>query len=366
MKKFFAIFAVILLVIFAGVLWADYNSEWRKIQSHYYKLAQARTQDPRVKKAIAAKLVEVKQVLIERLGEPMVDRCQTCHIAVEDPNFSQEPQPLRYHKPFPPHSFSEYGCVLCHQGNGRGLTRADAHGDGPFWLEPVLRGAEIQAACASCHPYPYLDSMDRMKRGRNLFFAAACYGCHTVTGLSDGKIGPDLTLVGIRFTIKYIREKIEYPPSKDDPSIMPIFALSPEERESLAIFLKSRNGRNYRQGPLQEMEQAEAIKVSGKRVVPVNAKMGETLFQEKSCAACHLINGQGGLIGPELSLEGLQRDRAWIRGHLIDPRAYVPGSIMPAFRLSPSEVDALIAYLVTLKNRKVTLAQTLEKRGIKD
>lgn len=366
MKKLFAIFAVILLVIFAGVLWADYNSEWRKFQTTYYKLAQERAQDPRVKKAIAAKPVEVKQVLIERFGEPLVDRCQTCHVGVEDPNFAAAPQPLRYHQPRPPHSFAEYGCVLCHQGNGRGLTKADAHGEGPFWQEPVLKGKEIQAACATCHPYPYLNSMDKVKRGRELYFSSACYGCHTIAGLSDGRIGPELTLVGNRFTIIYIKEKIADPASKDDPSLMPLFALSPPEREALAIFLKSRNGRNYRRGPLEEMEQVEALRRKGQRVVPVNAGTGEMLFQEKGCTACHLVNGKGGLIGPELSVEGLQRDKEWIIGHLIDPRAYVPGSIMPAFHYSRSEAQALGAYLVTLKKRTVTLAETLEKRGIKN
>lgn len=366
MKKYFAIFSVILLVIFAGVLWADYNQEWRKIQGRYYKLARERAQDPRVKEAIAAKPVEVKQILVEGFGAPVVDRCRTCHAAVEDPNFVQEPHPLRYHKPIPPHNFSEYGCVLCHQGNGRGLTKADAHGDSPFWLEPVLRGKQVQAACVACHPYPYLKPMDKLRQGRNLFFASACYGCHTITGLADGKIGPDLTLVGNRFTIKYIMEKIADPPSKDDPSLMPIFVLSPPEREALAIFLKSRNGRNFRQGPLEEMTKTMELRYSGKRVVPVNAGMGEILFQEKSCAACHLINGQGGLVGPELTLEGLQRDKAWITGHLIDPRAYVPGSIMPAFHFSPSEAQALTAYLMTLKKRQITLAETLDKRGLKE
>ncbi|MDA0772472.1 MAG: cbb3-type cytochrome c oxidase subunit II [Cyanobacteria bacterium] len=53
--------------------------------------------------------------------------------------------------------------------------------------------------------------------------------------------------------------------------------------------------------------------------------------------------------GPDLSNEGLKMPDAWHIGHLDNPRAYTPGSIMPSFSFL-SEVDTanLVAYLQTL------------------
>lgn len=53
--------------------------------------------------------------------------------------------------------------------------------------------------------------------------------------------------------------------------------------------------------------------------------------------------------GPDLSNEGGKLPNAWHKGHLIDPRSYTPGSIMPSFSyLSDDDFDKLITYLQTL------------------
>ena len=55
-----------------------------------------------------------------------LDRCQMCHRAVDDPRFAQAPQPLTTHPKIPPHPFEKFGCTVCHQGQGRATTVADA------------------------------------------------------------------------------------------------------------------------------------------------------------------------------------------------------------------------------------------------
>lgn len=73
---------------------------------------------------------------------------------------------------------------------------------------------------------------------------------------------------------------------------------------------------------------------------------GEELFRAKSCNACHSINGKGGEIAPDLSTLGRRRTKEWIIYHFIDPHAQVAGSIMPDFKLSRTEIEALTYFLL--------------------
>lgn len=53
--------------------------------------------------------------------------------------------------------------------------------------------------------------------------------------------------------------------------------------------------------------------------------------------------------GPDLSNEGGKLPDAWHIGHLKDPRAYTPGSIMPSFSyINEEDMDYLVAYIQTL------------------
>ena len=59
------------------------------------------------------------------------------------------------------------------------------------------------------------------------------------------------------------------------------------------------------------------------------------------------LRGEGGVLGPDLSNEGSRgRNDEWMLGHLLDPPAYSPGSIMPAARnLDRQQLRALTAFL---------------------
>jgi cytochrome c oxidase cbb3-type subunit III len=53
-------------------------------------------------------------------------------------------------------------------------------------------------------------------------------------------------------------------------------------------------------------------------------KKGETLYQSSGCASCHMIAGQGGNIGPELTRVGAMRGATNLRARLEDPGANLP------------------------------------------
>ncbi len=78
-----------------------------------------------------------------------------------------------------------------------------------------------------------------------------------------------------------------------------------------------------------------------------------------SCIACHAIDGVSfGVLGPNLSHVGsrgtiagaiLPNTTDGLRRWLADPLVEKPGSLMPNVGLSDDELDALVAYLQSLR-----------------
>lgn len=82
---------------------------------------------------------------------------------------------------------------------------------------------------------------------------------------------------------------------------------------------------------------------------PAKTKPGEKLFAERQCSACHAIQGKGGPVGPDLTKVGTRRDEAWLKKFLPNPKSVSPETMMPPFRGTQEELDALVTYLLSLK-----------------
>ncbi len=83
---------------------------------------------------------------------------------------------------------------------------------------------------------------------------------------------------------------------------------------------------------------------------PAMIATGKNVYAAKKCAACHMIDGKGAAKpGPDLSTVGAKRDAPWLKTFMKDPKAAVPKAKMLPFKGTDEELEALVAYLGSLK-----------------
>lgn len=68
------------------------------------------------------------------------------------------------------------------------------------------------------------------------------------------------------------------------------------------------------------------LRNQGREVPKGDTAAGRIVFNTQGCANCHIMNGQGNSIGPDLSEIGASRSPAYLRQSLLDPAAELPGS----------------------------------------
>jgi cytochrome c oxidase subunit 2 len=92
----------------------------------------------------------------------------------------------------------------------------------------------------------------------------------------------------------------------------------------------------------------------------VQAAEGQKVLTTNTCAGCHVVRGTpaNGTAGPDLThLAGratiasgtIDNTPAELEHWIVDPQTVKPGAIMPPTKLSPSDLEALVAYLRSLQ-----------------
>src|SRR5215471_8898813 len=62
--------------------------------------------------------------------------------------------------------------------------------------------------------------------------------------------------------------------------------------------------------------------------VPGNKQKGAEVYRNLGCASCHIVNGSGGNLGPDLSDVGYMRSAASLRQSVLDPGAALPKGVL--------------------------------------
>ncbi len=281
------------------------------------------------------------------------DRCETCHLAVEDPRFKDAPQPFTFHPEISNHPPDKFGCTVCHEGVGISVDLQGAHGHRENWRNPVLNKELVQSRCVQCHERgASLEGGSLYARGEILFDRVGCLGCHPVKGQQLERLpGPDLRMIPNKMQLDWLAGWLKDPGSYLKKTYMPNFGLSDDDVKAITSYLVA-SARDYlaKQGGdnLTGDVATSAAKVA----------KGKELVLSVGCLGCHNIDDatvvdEAGLdpsvrernFGPDLSRVGDKLNGRWIQQWVLNPKGQDPKTTMPDLRLSETEAEAIAAYL---------------------
>jgi len=94
---------------------------------------------------------------------------------------------------------------------------------------------------------------------------------------------------------------------------------------------------------------------------PGDPSRGRRLFSEKGCGNCHLVRGEGNVLGPDLSIVGSQRSAAYIRQSILEPNQ----DVSPEYWVAKISVNDGTSYSGFLMNEDTYAVQILDfSRGL--
>jgi mono/diheme cytochrome c family protein len=317
----FAPLALVVLLLFIVQVWKVYHPPYLSYQKQFKAmLVQKAGPDA---KALKFKY-GVRQRWIAALNR--ADRCETCHLGSGDPRFKDAPEPFKTHPDFMRHDFEKFGCTVCHAGQGRAVTLAEAHGPVANWNKAIYHPDFMENSCAQCHGVLSRDQMPVYASGRSLFNELGCLGCHEVKGLGRTPVGPPLDDIGAWVKTDWLFRWIRSPRSYLPQARMPDYMFSDAQAAEIARFLMN-NAR------------PQHIVLNG------SYDNGKKIFNESRCVSCHAVSGKGGTIGPDLGKIATKLEPARLLQIIINPHKFWPEITMPIYGFSDSEAMDVATFM---------------------
>ncbi len=348
---------------------------------------------------MASPTLKLQQIVLPTIRDdvffaqvPKVDRCITCHMAIDKVGFENEAQPFRTHPRLDvmlgaksPHPIEKVGCTVCHDGRGSAthFTRSAHTPANPeqqkSWekkydwheqhhvIEKMVPLQYTEGKCRVCHRNSeYVPKAEKLNSSVQLMKAAGCYGCHKIEGWQHiRKPAPSLKRIKGKVTRDWVYKWIKNPRNFNQHARMP------------ASFLQSNTINNPQFVAYQEAEMqavTDFVVANSEDYSPGshgslgNAERGKELFSTVGCLACHQIEGIERKMGrfgmaPDLSTVGSKVSKDWLMQWLKNPKHYWAGTVMPSLRITDGEAADLSAYLLSHKNPEFE-AQTVPQADV--
>ena len=330
--------------------------------------------------------IEVQQVLVTNVTEdlnfavvPRIDRCKTCHLGIDNPDYADAEQPFRTHPNLDlyvsgesVHPRDSFGCTSCHEGRGRatdfvGVNHTpqsdeqehewvEKYGwkEDHHWDRPMFQNGMAEAGCQKCHgDQVLLPGAERFNLARQLYEAAGCWGCHNTVGFEGRRnVGPKLEHLVAKTTPEWAARWIKNPKSFKQSTYMPRFWDLENNRDS---DIGARNQTEVAAIVAYIFDKAKPLDYG---VVPAgNDERGRELVENVGCLGCH-ITDESNLAevdwhrtrGASLAGVGTKVNREFLYNWVKDPKHYWEDTFMPDLRLTDEEAADVTAYLMTLRN----------------
>lgn len=328
--------------------------------------------------------IQIQQVVLKNLPEDLyfartmrVDRCTTCHQAIDKKGYEDAPEPFRTHPHLDlylgsasPHPLEKVGCTICHGGMGQAVdfntcahvpndeaeAKRWAHKYG--WSQPegvqsvMLPLKYTEGSCLKCHgAQEHVNFAPELNRGRDLMITRGCIGCHKVKGLVGlTKAGPALYRIKGKLKKEFVEKWVWSPKSFNPAARMPSFfqqsnnsdddSLAKNKAEMISIV-------DYLYDHSQDYTPNQAAP-------PGSAAAGKKLFKEVGCLACHGIDdvtSHHADFAPDLSGTGSKLSASFVYTWIKNPQHFNPETRMPSLRLSDAEAADITAYLMSKHNK---------------
>ena len=343
--RMFGVVSVVLLLLLTIAPAKDYFSEWHGYQRQYLSFIRNRGDAITLRRHFEG---GIRQIWIPQLG--VVDRCETCHVGLTEASLADvKEQPFRAH-PAMPHKLTEFGCVICHRGQGGATTVTEAHHSEMAGEEPILPSRYMESSCGQCHQGP-LEGTPKLNRGRAMLTRYGCVSCHTIS-LPDGTRleatdnPPPLTHIADKTTREWIYAWLKDPTSYSSSATMPNFGLSDADASDISAFLIANSV------PQPGDQIALPAQGHGPAADPA---AGASLYGESFCASCHAAqnaagNLVGGDLGPELTNVGTKVKPEWLLAWMRDPQKYDPSTPMPQYRWTDAQLKVIAGYVQNKSN----------------
>ena len=334
-----------------------------------------------------APTLKVNQIILPNVVDDVnftrvakMDRCTTCHLAIDRVGYEKYPQPYTTHPNLPaylgsasPHPIDQVGCTVCHEGMGQSVSFRDAshapaskeqahqweekyHWEEPhLWDFPMLPKGMTEASCAKCHKQEvYVPNAEKLNAAYATYERAGCYACHKTRGFENlRKPGPILTKINAKLTPEWVKTWLRNPKAVKATTWMPRVwynsnSSTPEDAVRNEVEINAAVAYLF----ANSVQHTFAVASPPRG----DAKSGEQIVRAVGCLGCHVIDetdrsaaGPRRTFGQPLQNIGSKTTYEWLFDWVRDPKHYNAETYMPDLRLTDAQVADVATYLSGLK-----------------